>query len=61
MQSPLIYIRCGKLATNGFDICFDHENGPVISGKTKDKIRAIIATAGNDSLPAASFNNQSLT
>ena len=59
MQSPLI--GCGKLATNGCGIWFDNENGSVISGKTKDKIRAIIATAGDDLLLAAPFDNQSLT
>jgi hypothetical protein len=51
MQSPLI--GCGKLATNGCGIWFDNGNGSVISGKTKSKIRAIIATAGDDLLLAA--------
>jgi hypothetical protein len=59
MQRPLI--GCGKLATNGCGIWFDNENGSVISGKTKSKIRAIIATAGDDILLAAPFDNQSLT
>jgi hypothetical protein len=59
MQGPLI--GCGKLATNGCGIWFDNENGSVISGKTKSKIRAIIATAGDDLLLAAPFDNQSLT
>jgi hypothetical protein len=59
MQSPLI--GCGKLATNWCGIWFENENGSVISGKTKDKIRAIIATAGDDLLLAAPFDNQSIT
>jgi hypothetical protein len=59
MQSPLI--GCGKLATNGCGIWFDNENGSVVSGATKDKIRALIATSGDDLLLAAPFDNQSLT
>jgi hypothetical protein len=59
MQGPLI--GCGKLATNGCGIWFDNENGSVVSGATKDKIRSIIATSGDDLLLAAPFNNQSLT
>jgi hypothetical protein len=59
MQGPLI--GCGKLATNGCGIWFDNENGSVVSGTTKDKIRAIIATSGDDLLLAAPFDNQSLT
>ena len=59
MQSPLI--GCGKLATNGCGIWFDNEKGSVISGTTKDKIKAIIRTAGDDLLLAAPFDNQSLT
>jgi hypothetical protein len=46
MQSPLI--GCGKLATNGCGIWFDNENGSVVNGATKDKIRALIATSGDD-------------
>jgi hypothetical protein len=52
MQSPLL-IGCG--------IWFDNENGSVVNGATKDKIRAIIATSGDDLLLAAPFDNQSLT
>jgi hypothetical protein len=52
MQGPLI--GCGKLG-------FDNENRSVVSGATKNKIKAIIATAGNDLLLAAPFDNQSLT
>jgi hypothetical protein len=59
MQSPLI--GSGKLATNGCDIWFDNENGSVVNGVTKDKIRALIATSGDDVLLAAPFDNQSLT
>jgi hypothetical protein len=59
MQSPLI--GCRKLATNGCGIWFDNENGSVVNGATKDKIRALIATAGDDLLLAAPFDNQSLT
>jgi hypothetical protein len=59
MQSP--FIGCGKLATNGCGICFDNENGSVVSGATKDKIRALIATSGDDLQLAAPFDNQSLT
>jgi hypothetical protein len=59
MQSPLI--RCGKLATNGCGTWFDNENGSVVNGATKDKIRALIATSGDDLLLAAPFDNQSLT
>jgi hypothetical protein len=59
MQSP--FIGCGKLATNGCGIWFDNENGSVVNGATKDKIRALIATSGNDLLLAAPFDNQSLT
>jgi hypothetical protein len=59
MQSPLI--GCGKLATNGCGIWFDNENGSVVNGATKDKIRALIATSGDDLLLAAPFDNQSLT
>jgi hypothetical protein len=59
MQSP--QIGCGKLATNGCDIWFDNENGSVVSGATKDKIRSIIATSGDDLLLPAPFDNQSLT
>jgi hypothetical protein len=59
MQSPLI--GCGKLATNGCGIWFDNENGSVVNGTTKDKIRALIATSGDDLLLATPFDNQSLT
>jgi hypothetical protein len=59
MQGPLI--GCGKLATNGCGIWFDNEKGSVVSGATKTKIKVIIATAGNDLLLAAPFDNQSLT
>jgi hypothetical protein len=59
MQSPLI--GCGKLATNGCGIWFDNEKGSVVNGATKDKIRAIIATSGDDLLLAAPFDNHSLT
>jgi hypothetical protein len=59
MQGPLI--GCGKLATNGCGIWFDNENVSVVSGATKNKIKAIIATSGDDLLLAAPFNNQSLT
>jgi hypothetical protein len=59
MQSPLI--GCGKLATNGCGIRFDNENGSVVNGATKDKIRALIARSGDDLLLAAPFDNQSLT
>jgi hypothetical protein len=59
MQSPLI--GCGKLATNGCGIWFDNENCSVVNGATKDKIRALIATSGDDLLLAAPFDNQSLT
>jgi hypothetical protein len=59
MQGPLI--GCGKLATNGCGIWFDNENGSVVSGATKNKIKAIIATAGDDLLLAAPFDSQSLT
>jgi hypothetical protein len=59
MQSPLI--GCGKLATNGCGIWFDNENGSVVNGATKDKIRALIATSGDDLLLAAPFDNQLLT
>jgi hypothetical protein len=59
MQGPLI--GCGKLATNGCGIWFDNENGSVVSGATKNKIKAIIATSGDDLLLAAPFDNQSLT
>jgi hypothetical protein len=59
MQGPLI--GCGKLATNGCGIWFDNENGSVVSGATKDKIKSIIATSGDDLLLAAPFDNQSLT
>jgi len=59
MQSPLI--GCGKLATNGCGIWFDNESGSVVNGATKDKIRALIATSGDDLLLAAPFDNQSLT
>jgi hypothetical protein len=59
MQSPLI--GCGKLATNGCGIWFDNEKGSVVNGATKDKIRALIATSGDDLLLAAPFDNQSLT
>jgi hypothetical protein len=54
MQSPLV--GCGKLATNGCGIWFDNENGSVVNGTTKDKIRDLIATS-----VAAPFDNQSLT
>jgi hypothetical protein len=50
MQSPLI--GCGKLATNGCGVWFDNENGSVVNGATKDKIRALIATSGDDLLLA---------
>jgi hypothetical protein len=59
MQSPLI--GCGKLATNGCGIWSDNENGSVVNGATKDKIRALIATSGDDVLLAAPYDNQSLT
>jgi hypothetical protein len=59
MQGPLI--GCAKLATNGCGIWFDNENGSVVSGATKDKIRSIIATSGDDLILAAPFDNQSLT
>jgi hypothetical protein len=59
MQGPLI--GCGKLATNGCGIWFNNENGSVVSGATKDKIRSIIATSGDELLLAAPFDNQSLT
>jgi hypothetical protein len=59
MQGPLI--GCGKLTTNGCGIWFDNENGSVVSGATKTKIKAIIATSGDDLLLAALFDNQSLT
>jgi hypothetical protein len=59
MQGPLI--GCGKLATNGCGIWFDNEKGSVVSGATKDKIKAIIATSGDDLLLAAPFDNKSLT
>jgi hypothetical protein len=59
MQSPLI--GCGKLATNGCGIWFDNENGSVVNGATKDKIRTLIATSGDDSLLAAPVDNQSFT
>jgi hypothetical protein len=59
MQGPLI--RYGKLATNGCGIWIDNENGSVVSGATKDKIKSIIATSGDDRLLAAPFDNQSLT
>jgi hypothetical protein len=59
MQGPLI--GCGKLATNGCGIWFDNEKGSVVSGATKNKIKAIIATSGDDLLLAAPFDNQSLT
>jgi hypothetical protein len=55
MQGPLI--GCGKLATNGCGIWFDNENGSVISGATKNKIKAIIATSGDDLLLSAPFDN----
>jgi hypothetical protein len=58
-KDPLI--GCDKLANNGCGIWFDNENGSVVSGATKDKIKAMIATAGDDLLLAAPFNNQSLT
>jgi hypothetical protein len=51
MQGPLI--GCGKLATNGCGIWFDIEKGSVVSGATKNKTKAIIATAGDDLLLAA--------
>jgi hypothetical protein len=59
MQGPLI--GCGKLATNGCGIWFDNEKGSVVSGATKNKFEAIIATSGDDLLLAAPFDNQSLT
>jgi hypothetical protein len=59
MQGPLI--GCVKLATNGCGIWFDNENGSVVSGASKNKIKAIIATSGDDLLLAAPFDNQSLT
>jgi hypothetical protein len=59
MQGPLI--GCGKLATNGCGIWFDNENGSVVSSATKNKIKAIIATTGDDLLLAAPFDKQSLT
>jgi hypothetical protein len=59
MQSPVI--GCGKLATNGCGIWFDNENGSVVNGATKEKIRALIATSGDDLLLAAPFDDQSLT
>jgi hypothetical protein len=59
MQGPLI--GCGKLATNGCSIWFDNENGSFICGKTKNKIKSIIATSGDDLLLAAPFDQQSLT
>jgi hypothetical protein len=59
MQGPLI--GCGKLATNGCVIWFDNENGSVVSGATKDKTKAVIASSGDDLLLAAPFDNQSLT
>jgi hypothetical protein len=37
------------------------ENGSVVNGATKDKIRALIATSGDDVLLAAPFDNQYLT
>jgi hypothetical protein len=48
MQGPLI--GCGKLATNGCGIWFDNEHGSVVSGATKNKIKRIIAMAGDDLL-----------
>jgi hypothetical protein len=59
MQGPLI--GRGKLATNGCGIWFNNENGSVVSGATKNKIRSIIATSGDDLLLAAPFDHQSLT
>jgi hypothetical protein len=59
MQGPLV--GCSKLATNGCGIWFDNENGSIISGKTKNKIKSIIATAGDDLPLAAPFDKQSLT
>jgi hypothetical protein len=59
MQSPLI--GCGKLATNGCGVWLDNEKGSVVHGETKDKIRASIATSGDDLLLAAPFDNQSLS
>jgi hypothetical protein len=59
MQGPLI--GSGKLAMNGCGIWFDNGNGSIVNGATKAKIKAIIATAGNDLLLAAPFDNQSLT
>jgi hypothetical protein len=59
MQSPLI--GCGKLATNGCGIRFDNEKGSVVNGATKDKMKAFIATSGDNFLLAAPFDNQSLT
>jgi hypothetical protein len=35
-------------------------NGSVVNGAPKDKIRALIATSGDDLLLAAPFDNQSL-
>jgi hypothetical protein len=58
MQLPLI--GCCKFATNGCGIWFDNENGSV-NRAAKDKIRALIATSGDDLLLAAPFDNQSLT
>jgi hypothetical protein len=46
---------------NGWGIWFDNENGSVVSGATKNKIKVIIATSGDDLLLAAPFDNQSLT
>jgi hypothetical protein len=57
MQSPLI--GCVKLATNGCGIWFDNENGSVVNWATKDKIRALIASSGDNLLLAAPFDNQS--
>jgi hypothetical protein len=59
MQGPLV--GCGKLATNGCGIWFDNKNGSVVSGATKNKIKAIIAASGDGLLLAAPFDNQSLT
>jgi hypothetical protein len=59
MQGPLI--GCGKLATSGCGIWFDNEKGSVVSGATKNKIKDIIATSGDDLLLAAPFDHQSLT
>jgi hypothetical protein len=59
MQGPLI--GCGKLATNGCGTWFDNEKGSVVSGATKNKIKAIIATSGDDLLLAAPFDHKSLT